>query len=778
MPSVDSLRSDPKLRAAMPLIYVAWADGLVTPEEIATVRRALSSAASPDSGPAEILGGWLDPNAPPSATDLAELLAEIRKLAAELSPTERRSLTGLGVELAALEHDVSSEEFSHDRVHAALLEVEQALGIAPHEAVRALLSSAPWPVRDRFDEPRPSFDPGVLEGLIAGAHLAAWRDVKRVLARPEFVLDDDDGTAHQRARVKRWLRILADEGFGALALPARYGGRGDMAAFIATFEALGLFDASLAVKFGVQFGLFGGSVLALGTDAVHARVLEAIGRGEMLGGFAMTELGHGSNVRDLETVATYDPARGVFVLDTPTESARKEWIGNAAEDGRFMTVFAKLWVDGHDHGVHALFVRIRNDDGSPVAGVRTEDCGRKLGLNGVDNGRIWFSKLDVPRDQLLARFGSVDAEGRYESPIPSASKRFFTMLGTLVGGRISVAGAANTAAKVGLAVALRYGALRRQFGPAGAPEMAILDYPEHQLRLLPRLAATVALGFSVQALSARFEAGGETDRELETRAAAIKALSTKNAIDTLQICRECCGGMGFLAKNRIGRLRNDVDVFATFEGENTVLLQLAAKSLLTDFRQQLSDDLVTTTLKLLAHRAGVTLRHKNPIGARRTDREHLVDPEFLAAAFAQRQELLLVSAARRIKRRVDAKMDVFAAFNDVQDHLLALARAFGERIVVDELGARVAAAPPGPEREVLDRLRALYCLVRMREDFAFFAENGFVEPTKARAIRKLVLDLCRELRPDVLGLVDALGVPRNCLAAPIAFEGYVKSEAL
>jgi acyl-CoA oxidase len=246
----------------------------------------------------------------------------------------------------------------------------------------------------------------------------------------------------------------------------------------------------------------------------------------------------------------------------------------------------------------------------------------------------------------------------------------------------------------------------------------------------------------------------------------------------VQACRECCGGMGVLAKNRIAQLKNDVDVFATFEGENTVLLQLAAKSLLTDFRQQLSSDLVSTTLGLLARRAGATLKHKNPVAARRTERDHLIDAEFHRDVFRQREETLLVSAARRIKRRVDGGMDVFVAFNDVQDQLLALARAFGERIVVEELSARVEAATAGPERDVLDKHRALYALVRLREDLAFFAENGFVEPSKARAIRKAVLELCRELRPDVVGLVDALGIPKNCLAAPIAFEGYLDSAEL
>jgi acyl-CoA oxidase len=758
----ETLIDDPQLCTAVPLLYVAWSDGLLTADEIRKVRDALSETLD-----AAVIASWLDPSAPPSAVELEKLLAAIRRAAPSLSAKQKRTLASLGLGIAELEHDTEDENFPGKRVHAALLEIEKALGIVPEDAVRALLASAPWPVEDTFDEAKPAFDPKKLMASLDGAHHDAWQRVRKLLARLEP--SDDDSTDAARTRVRSWLALLAKEGLGALAVPPEHGGKGDMRAFVAAFEALGMFDLSLAVKFGVQFGLFGGSVQSLGDASIHERYLGPIARGEMLGGFAMTELGHGSNVRELETIARYEHARGVFVLHTPSESARKEWIGNAGEDGRFMTVFAQLEVAGQRHGVHALLVRIRQDDGSAVPGVRTEDCGRKMGLNGVDNGRIWFDHVEVPRDQLLSRFGGVDAQGRYTSAVPSASKRFFTMLGTLVGGRISVAASANTAAKVGLAIAVRYGALRRQFGPPGSPEVRILDYPEHQMRLFPRLAATIGIGFAVQELARRYAAG--EDREVETLAAALKALSTRHAIDTLQACRECCGGMGFLAKNRISDMRRDVDVFATFEGDNTVLLQLAAKSLLTDFRQQLNDDLVTTTLALLGHRAASTITHKNPIGARRTDPDHLVDPDFHRDAFAHRRESLLVSAARRIKRRIDDGMGAFEAFNDIQDHLLALARAFGESVIVEAFARAVAEMPKGPERDALGKLYALHGLVRMREDLAFFAENGYVEPNKARAIRKLIVTLCRELRPLAVGLVDAFGIPDNCLG-PIAFEHY------
>ena len=126
----------------------------------------------------------------------------------------------------------------------------------------------------------------------------------------------------------------------------------------------------------------------------------------------MTETGHGSNVQALRTTATYDAETQEFVIHTPDDDARKDYIGNAARDGRMAVVFAQLIAGGEERGVHALLVPIRDEHGDPCPGVRLEDCGAKLGLNGVDNGRIWFDHVRVPRENLLDRYAQV-ARGRH-----------------------------------------------------------------------------------------------------------------------------------------------------------------------------------------------------------------------------------------------------------------------------------------------------------------------------------------------------------------------------
>src|SRR5919106_3747385 len=251
-----------------------------------------------------------------------------------------------------------------------------------------------------------------------------------------------------RARVLDWATELASQGDTAMGYPVEFGGKDAVGRSVAGFETLAYGDLSLLVKCGVQFGLFGGAVLHLGTERHHERHLRDIVSLDLPGCFAMTETGHGSNVQALGTTATYDPGAGELVVNTPGAEARKDYIGNAARDGRLAAVFAQLVVGGENRGVHALLVPLRDERGTVLPGIEIEDCGPKLGLDGVDNGRIRFDRVRVPREALLDRYAQVSPDGEYTSPIENPTKRFFTMLGTLVQGRVSVCGAGMSASKV------------------------------------------------------------------------------------------------------------------------------------------------------------------------------------------------------------------------------------------------------------------------------------------------------------------------------------------
>ena len=343
-----------------------------------------------------------------------------------------------------------------------------------------------------------SFDPAAMSRLLDGEHAAVRAKVRAILSRPSFRYPDPTADIPtQRELAFRWCRELADEGIGLLAIPTEYGGQDDFAAFMAAFETIAFHDLGMTIKFTVQFGIWLGSVLLLGNAAQHRRYLRDIATFGLPGCFAMTEIGHGSNVRELETLARYEPASGQFVVTSPTWTAGKNYIGNGACHGRLATVFAQLETEGERHGVHAFLVPLRDEAGNILPGVRIEDNGPKMGENGVDNARIWFDGVRMDRDALLDRYGSVAADGTYQSEIRSAGARFFTTISALVGGRISIAAAGLSAAKSGLTIAVRYATRRRQFRATGATdETPLLDYPTHQRRLLPLLANAYALDFA------------------------------------------------------------------------------------------------------------------------------------------------------------------------------------------------------------------------------------------------------------------------------------------
>ncbi|MEE8526031.1 MAG: acyl-CoA dehydrogenase family protein, partial [Thermoanaerobaculia bacterium] len=696
----EARRIDPDLLVFLPMLYVAWSDGDLSPAEMGEICRRI------DGDCQQLLGPWLDPRNPPSAVELQGMLATVRGRAENLDAEEKLNLTSLGLALAqAGDRQVSDEE------RQALSEIETVLGVTGFEAARQMLATRrpAEPLR----EPEPAFVAAALQRLLDGEEADHRDRLRTLLSQPRFQRQDGWSRQEYREQVLSWCRELAAEGYGAASFPSSCGGSENLGRFVATFETLAFHDLSLLIKFGVQFGLFGGSILNLGTERHHRELLPRIGSLELPGCFAMTETSHGSNVADLETVARYDPETREFDLHTPHDGARKDYIGNAACHGRMATVFAQLEIGGHAFGVHAFVVPIRDDDGDPCPGVSIEDCGGKLGLNGVDNGRLWFEHVRVPRHNLLDRFAQVAADGSYTSSIPSPSRRFFTMLGTLVGGRVSVALAALSAAKSALAIAVRYGAQRRQFGPPDESEIRLLDYRTHQRRLMPRLAATYALHFALGRLRDRYLASSDEDRRgVETDAAGLKALSTWHTTDAVQVCRECCGGQGYLAVNRFADLKADTEVFTTFEGDNVVLLQLVAKSLLSDYQRQFGDMGFVGLMRFVAKRAAAAVAELNPITTRLTDDSHLRGRDFQLGAFRWREQHLLATVAQRLKKRIDRGVEVSQAMIECQDHLVATARAYVERVVLEAFTEAVAAIGEDDVRAALEPVCDLYALSR------------------------------------------------------------------
>ena len=620
-----------------------------------------------------------------------------------------------------------------------------------------------------IERPFTGFAPATLQAYLDGEFVETRDLVKSIIARPEFRHFEGHDRHEYRRQVLVWLRTISETGLGRWFLPPELGGEANLRKLMAAVETLGFHDGSLLIKLGVQFGLFGGSIQHLGTEYHHRKYLPKAAACQLLGGFAMTEIGHGSNVQALETTAVYDSEHRDFIINSPSYSSGKTFIGNAAVDGQFMVVFAQLRIGAANHGVHAFVVPIRDENGQPLSGVTIEDNGIKLGLNGVDNGRMWFQNTRVPKTELLNRFAEVTDDGQYRSEIKSNNSRFFTMIGTLVNGRITMALAANNMAKSALTIAIRYAARRRQFG-GGIQETLVLDYPATQRRLMPLLANAYAFDFAVKRLVRIREQSrdrGAGARSIESLAAGIKAFSTWTAMHTIQVCRESCGGEGYMFVNRFAALKADADIFTTFEGDNTVLMQLVAKNLLGELKDQLKEMnpgriarfFVDQRLKALKRRfMGLT-----------ADSASLLNPEQQLAYFRFRESTLLLRAGGRFRRLARQKaMDAYSAFTHLQPELLELAEAYAERQVLESFLEAVDCVPEQTLQRPLRKLADLFALYHLEKHKGWFLENGFMQGKRARAISSHVTHLCQEARQDAVALVDAFGIPDQCLGAPIA----------
>ncbi|CAN0879103.1 Acyl-coenzyme A oxidase 3, peroxisomal [Linum grandiflorum] len=633
----------------------------------------------------------------------------------------------------------------------------------------ACLSYTPPELREeiRFDvkQMRELLDAHNLEDRDWLFGLMAQSELFRGSGRKEFLMPDFNQTKEQQreATMKR-IEYFRDKG----AFDGWFATTGPEIELwrFALAETLGVFDQSLYVKVGVHFYLWGGAIQFLGTKRHHDKWLKDTETYRVKGCFAMTELGHGSNVRGIETVATYDANTNEFIINTPCESAQKYWIGGAADHATHTVVFSQLEINGTNEGVHAFIVRIRDDNGDICSNIRIADCGHKIGLNGVDNGRIWFDNVRIPRENLLNSVADVTPDGRYESAIQDPDQRFAAFMAPLTSGRVIISSAAVYSAQTGLAIAIRYALTRRAFSfkPDG-PEVLLLDYPSHQRRLLPLLAKTYAMSFARNYLKNIYvKRTPESLKLVHVVSSGFKAALTWHNMRTLQECREACGGQGLKTENQVGHLKGEYDVQSTFEGDNNVLMQQVSKALLGEY-------IAASKKKSKAFSKGLRLEHMNeplPVVPSKLTSDTLRSSHFQITAFRLRERDLLNRFAAEMSRH--RSNGVYKDYAFALGYQLAedLGRAYSDRIIYETFLEGEGTVSTSPLKEVLGQLRSLYALTCMDED-ASFLRYGYLTTENATSVRAEVAKLCSEIRPNALGLVSSFGIPNGFLS-PIAFD--------
>lgn len=580
----------------------------------------------------------------------------------------------------------------------------------------------------------------------------------RVFVSPDY----NQSMEQQREMTMKRIHYLLDCGVFQEWLTGR-GPEVEMRKF-ALHEVIGMYDHSLAVKLGVHYFLWGGAIQFFGTKRHHDKWLRDTENYVIKGCFAMTELGHGSNVRGIETVTTYDSKTGEFVINSPCESAQKYWIGGAANHATHTIVFSQLNINGKSEGVHAFIAQIRDTDGNICPNVRVADCGHKIGLNGVDNGRIWFDNVRIPRENLLNSVADVSPDGQYLSAIKDPDQRFAAFLAPLTSGRVTIATSAVYSSKMSLAIAIRYSLTRRAFSiTPNQPEVLLLDYPSHQRRLLPLLAKTYAMSFAANYLKMIYvKRTPESNKTIHVVSSAFKAILTWHNMRTLQECREACGGQGLKTENRIGQMKGEYDVQSTFEGDNNVLMQQVSKALLAEY---------IAVQKRNRPFKGLGLEHMNkscPVVPSQLTSSTLRSSQFQTDIFCLRERDLLIRFAAEMSQLQAQGLSREYAL--LQSYQLAedLGRAFSDRAILQTFLDAEAAVSSGPLKSMLSLLRSMHVLIILEED-ASFLRYGYLSPDNAAGIRKEVTILCSELRPHALALVSSFGIP-DAFLSPIAFN--------
>ncbi|WPK23638.1 hypothetical protein PUMCH_000880 [Australozyma saopauloensis] len=541
-----------------------------------------------------------------------------------------------------------------------------------------------------------------------------------------------------------------------------------------------VFDPSFHTRLGVHLGLFLGCIRGNGSPSQMQYWLlrkESAYVKNLYGCFGMTELAHGSNVAGLETTATFDEENDEFIINTPHLGATKWWIGGAAHSATHCTVYARLIVKGKDYGVKTFVVPLRDADHNLMPGVSIGDIGSKMGRDGIDNGWIQFSQVRIPRFFMLQKYCKVSADGDVTEPPLNQLSYSALLLGRVV----MVKDAFRWSARV-VTIALRYAVGRRQFRAALAkesdPETQLLDYPLHQRRLIPLLALTYAFSNGANVLAetssstmdtldlavaaddkALLEEGVEKMKSLFVASGSLKSTCTWLTLNTIDQCRQACGGHGYSSYAGFGKAFNDFAVQCTWEGDNNILGMSVGKQLLKKFAAVKKGEEATGILSFMAD-------YKRLLGTKPVlEKGDLKHPRKILAAV----ETALVRACARADEVLELKKgDTDFIGADLVTLSKLLAHFFLLKAFLDKIEATKDQKDLVP---VLDLLAQLYGASIILEGFSGVFLTYSVATTEAMAHNSTehIAELCAELRPHVIPLTDSFMMSDMMINAPIGY---------
>ncbi|BFZ56901.1 fatty-acyl coenzyme A oxidase [Savitreella phatthalungensis] len=538
---------------------------------------------------------------------------------------------------------------------------------------------------------------------------------------------------------------------------------------------ISIVDPGFWTRFGVHYGLF---FNALRGQANSAQLGYWISRGAaslqgIVGCFCMTELGHGSNVQALETTATFDQDTDEFVIHTPSLTATKWWIGGAAHSATHSVVFAQLIVHGKRHGVKTFVVPLRNaNDYSLKPGVTIGDLGKKMGRDGIDNGYVQFSHVRIPRMYMLMKHTQVSREGIVKEPALAQ-----LTYGALITGRTAMVLDSSAVSKRITTIAIRYACVRRQFASSpDKPETKLIDYAMHQRRLMPLLAQTYAMQFAGDKLYKMYnecmkkledaegadkkatEDAVETLKELHATSAGLKAFCTWSALESIDKCRQACGGHGYSAYNGFGSAFADFAVHCTWEGDNTILSLQAGRALIGSYKDAVAGKQLPS--------GTAYLNKREQLKSARAQGRDISDHSVIKEAWDCCSAVAVEKAALAFEGFTSKGKSTDEAY-ELTSQLRALAAQIHTRGFLVKGFLETLEGAPAEIAKVIRPLAHLYAMWSIEENSGVFLQAGYFTSENIDAIRTRTTELCLEVRGQCIGLTDAFNLSDFFINAPI-----------
>ncbi|CAD8212955.1 unnamed protein product [Paramecium pentaurelia] len=501
----------------------------------------------------------------------------------------------------------------------------------------------------------------------------------------------------------------------------------------------------------VSFGMTVPALRFLGTDEQFNLWGPKFLTMEIVAAYAQTEIGHGSDVQNLETTATYDSQSNDFILHTPSVSAVKFWPGELGFLSNYALVYAKLIFNGKNKGVHPFMVQIRdNSTHKPLKGVVVGDIGPKLGYSTKDNGFLAFENYRIPLNSLLARYVRIE-NGQFSrhgnEKISYASMMVSRQLIIFIYPRM---------AAQSLTVAIRYSITRQQFTNDKGVENSVLEYQTQQDKLLPRLATCYGMIFAglriAELVDDNFHRVQKKDfstlQQSHAILSALKAWSSQWVVDTAEWCRLSCGGHGFAHYSGIPAIYFDTAPNVTLEGENQVMYLQVARYLLKVLQY------VEKNPEKVPFYFNFVLHIKETLANQSTDFGQLLKLTLT---------LQLISVAKKIKDSMGTGKNFQQIWNEVVGvQLLSVAQRYAEYFTYLVFQEYISNANP-QVKEILQQLCDLYSLQVILDNPNTLIESGRINVEQFKQLNETKIELLNKLKPQALGLVEAFNFSDNAL---------------